>query len=56
MTGIYAGFASVGVSDQVYKMVMSIGWNPFFKNDEKTAEPWLLADFDEVRDTYNPVC
>jgi len=27
-------------------MVMSIGWNPFFGNSEKTAEPWLLADFE----------
>jgi hypothetical protein len=34
---------------QVYKMVMSIGWNPFYNNTEKTAEPWLLHDFDQVR-------
>jgi hypothetical protein len=33
---------------QVYKMVMSIGWNPFYNNTEKTAEPWLLHDFDQV--------
>lgn len=33
---------------QVYKMCMSIGWNPFYKNKEKTAEPWILHDFDKV--------
>lgn len=28
-------------------MVMSIGWNPYFNNAEKTIEPWLLHDFDD---------
>jgi riboflavin kinase len=38
-----------GASDvQVYKMCMSIGWNPFYQNKEKTAEPWILHDFDKV--------
>lgn len=40
------------VVPQVYKMVMSIGWNPFYNNKEKTAEPWILHDFDEVRATH----
>ncbi|KAL9995841.1 putative riboflavin kinase [Helianthus debilis subsp. tardiflorus] len=31
----------------LYKMVMSIGWNPYFDNTEKTIEPWLLHKFDE---------
>lgn len=26
--------------------VMSVGWNPFFKNESKTCEPWLLHKFD----------
>jgi hypothetical protein len=26
---------------------VSIGFNPFFGNETKTAEPWLLAHFDE---------
>lgn len=34
---------------QVYKMCMSIGWNPFYGNTHKTAEPWILHTFDEVR-------
>jgi hypothetical protein len=28
---------------------MSIGWNPFYANKEKTAEPWILHEFDKVR-------
>ena len=32
-------------SRKVYKMVMSIGWNPFFKNEKKTVEPYLIHDF-----------
>ena len=47
VTGIYLGWASVGVSTQVYKMVMSIGFNPYYNNTEKTAEPWLLHTFDQ---------
>ena len=34
-TGIYYGFASVD-GGPVYKMVMSIGWNPFYKNVKKS--------------------
>lgn len=63
MTGIYAGteslavfldpflsgWASVGPDQTIYKMVMSIGWNPFYKNKKKTAEAWLLHEFPEVR-------
>lgn len=44
-----AGWASISSSSTVYKMVMSIGWNPFYKNKEKTAEPWLLHTFEEVQ-------
>ncbi|BBM97400.1 riboflavin kinase / FMN hydrolase [Marchantia polymorpha subsp. ruderalis] len=44
--GIYLGWA--GLADRgVYKMVMSVGWNPYFDNAEKTVEPWLLHDFPE---------
>ncbi|MEW5305405.1 MAG: hypothetical protein WDW38_011321 [Sanguina aurantia] len=51
VTGIYAGWASVGDSAETYKMVMSIGWNPYFKSrgqqTQKTAEPWLLHEFEK---------
>lgn len=34
-TGVYYGWAQVDKSP-VYQMVMSIGWNPFYKNIEKS--------------------
>ena len=47
VTGIYLGWASVGAAKDVYMMVMSIGFNPYYNNTEKTAEPWLLHEFAE---------
>ncbi|KAL8554577.1 hypothetical protein ACS0TY_002680 [Phlomoides rotata] len=43
-SGVYFGWAGLATRG-VYKMVMSIGWNPYFNNSEKTIEPWLLHDF-----------
>ena len=34
-TGIYFGWAKVD-QGPVYKMVMSVGWNPYFKNEKKS--------------------
>lgn len=34
-TGVYFGWANVDNGD-VHKMVMSIGWNPFYNNTEKS--------------------
>ncbi|KAF5208410.1 Riboflavin kinase, partial [Thalictrum thalictroides] len=45
-SGVYFGWARLSTRG-VYKMVMSIGWNPYFNNTEKTIEPWLLHDFSE---------
>ncbi|KAK4755029.1 hypothetical protein SAY87_008786 [Trapa incisa] len=45
-SGVYFGWAGLPARG-VYKMVMSIGWNPYFNNKEKTIEPWLLHEFDE---------
>ncbi|XP_052201680.1 bifunctional riboflavin kinase/FMN phosphatase [Diospyros lotus] len=45
-SGVYFGWAGLSTRG-LYKMVMSIGWNPYFNNAEKTIEPWLLHDFDE---------
>jgi riboflavin kinase len=39
-TGIYYGLASVN-GGTVHKMVMSIGWNPFYKNIKKSMVSWL---------------
>ncbi|XP_027105161.2 bifunctional riboflavin kinase/FMN phosphatase [Coffea arabica] len=45
-SGVYLGWAGLPTRG-VFKMVMSIGWNPYFNNAEKTIEPWLLHDFTE---------
>jgi HAD superfamily hydrolase (TIGR01509 family) len=45
-SGVYFGWAGLSTRG-VFKMVMSIGWNPYFNNTEKTIEPWLLHDFAE---------
>ncbi|KAL4334032.1 hypothetical protein GQ457_07G028750 [Hibiscus cannabinus] len=45
-SGVYFGWAGLSTGG-VYKMVMSIGWNPYFNNTEKTIEPWLLHEFNE---------
>lgn len=44
--GVYFGWAKLSTRG-FYKMAMSIGWNPYFNNTEKTIEPWLLHKFDE---------
>lgn len=43
-TGIYFGWASVDCKN-VHKMVMSIGWNPYFKNEQKSMETHILHEF-----------
>ncbi|XP_020970774.1 bifunctional riboflavin kinase/FMN phosphatase-like, partial [Arachis ipaensis] len=45
-SGVYFGWAGLSSRD-VFKMVMSIGWNPYFDNKEKTIGPWILHKFDE---------
>lgn len=44
-TGVYFGLAQVDKKD-VHRMVMSIGWNPFFKNEKKSMETHILHKFD----------
>ncbi|XP_056641127.1 riboflavin kinase-like [Diorhabda carinulata] len=44
-TGVYFGYASVD-SGKVYKMVMSLGWNPFYNNETKTMEIHILHEFE----------
>ena len=40
-TAIYYGWASVG-SGEVHKMVVSIGWNPYYKNTKKSMETHIM--------------
>jgi riboflavin kinase len=55
-TGVYYGFAQVtpprgkestmrAEDSQVLPMVMSLGWNPFYKNERLTAEIHIMHDF-----------
>ncbi|POY75833.1 putative Riboflavin kinase [Rhodotorula taiwanensis] len=47
-TGVHFGYARVlgcGGHAEVYPMVMSIGWNPFYNNDTRTAEVHVLHDY-----------
>lgn len=44
-TGVYFGLGQVE-RGQVYDMVMSIGWNPFYKNTKKSMETHLLHKFE----------
>lgn len=48
--GIYYAWARVvnGKDDGVYKVAMSVGWNPTFTDVKaKTIEPWILHDYPE---------
>ncbi|XP_023857169.1 riboflavin kinase [Salvelinus fontinalis] len=45
-TGIYYGWACVGSGD-IHKMVMSIGWNPYYKNTKKSMETHVIHTFKE---------
>ncbi|KAG8595810.1 hypothetical protein GDO81_001639 [Engystomops pustulosus] len=51
-TGIYYGWGCVGNGD-IYKMVMSIGWNPFYKNTKKSVETHIIHRFEN--DFYGEV-
>eukprot|EP00127_Corallochytrium_limacisporum_P002332 Clim_evm120s109 gene=Clim_evmTU120s109 len=44
-SGIYMGWA--GLRGEIYPMVMSIGWNPFYNNQKRSAEAHLISNFDE---------
>jgi len=44
--GVYFGLAQV-VDEPVQEMVMSIGWNPFYQNKEKSVEVHILKKYDE---------
>ncbi|XP_002738044.2 riboflavin kinase-like [Saccoglossus kowalevskii] len=45
-TGVYYGWAKVN-SGKVHKMVMSVGWNPFYKNEKKSMETHILHEFEK---------
>lgn len=43
-TGIYYGWAKVGEGD-IHKMVMSVGWNPYYKNEKKSMETHIIHKY-----------
>eukprot|EP01100_Stratorugosa_tubuloviscum_P012877 TRINITY_DN624_c1_g1_i1.p1 TRINITY_DN624_c1_g1~~TRINITY_DN624_c1_g1_i1.p1 ORF type:complete len:188 (-),score=71.06 TRINITY_DN624_c1_g1_i1:290-772(-) len=45
--GVYFGWASLETTKKVYKMAMSIGWNPYYKNSKKTMEVHIMDNFEE---------
>ncbi|KAK9507072.1 hypothetical protein O3M35_008895 [Rhynocoris fuscipes] len=45
-TGVYYGWSQID-NGAVHKMVMSVGWNPFYQNKVKTMEVHILHDFPE---------
>lgn len=49
--GVYYGWAQISDDSTVYKMVMSIGWNPFYKNSKKSMEVHIIHEFG--RDLYD---
>lgn len=44
-TGIYFGWAKL--KGKHFECVVSVGWNPFYKNEKKTIEAHLLAKMDD---------
>ncbi|XP_039263026.2 riboflavin kinase-like [Styela clava] len=44
--GVYYGWGQIG-SGPVHKMVMSIGWNPYYNNTKKSMETHLIHKFDK---------
>ncbi|CEP13456.1 hypothetical protein [Parasitella parasitica] len=47
-TGVYYGWTQIGEKgSQVYPMVMSLGWNPYYKNEKRSAEVHIIHDFPE---------
>ncbi|KAK0191237.1 riboflavin kinase [Armillaria mellea] len=45
--GVYYGYAQVpdAPSNEVWPMVMSLGWNPFYKNERLTAEIHVMHEY-----------
>jgi riboflavin kinase len=45
-TGVYYGWTQIGeLGSKVYPMVMSLGWNPYFKNEKRSAVSFFFDEF-----------
>ena len=45
-TGIYYGWANIN-NGTTYKMVVSVGWNPYYKNEKKSVETHIINKFED---------
>ncbi|KAJ1946652.1 riboflavin kinase [Linderina macrospora] len=45
--GVYYGWAQVSGDSTVRPMVMSLGWNPYFKNEKRSGEVHIMHKYDE---------
>ncbi|KAF8250280.1 riboflavin kinase [Wilcoxina mikolae CBS 423.85] len=68
-SGVYFGFASLDLptstttaeeelkAGNIFPMVMSIGWNPFYKNEVRSVEVHIVHDFsDDFYDVEMRLC
>lgn len=50
-SGVYYGYASLPLPSTseptIFPMVMSIGWNPFYKNEVRSVEVHIIHEFKE---------
>ncbi|GAB5593461.1 riboflavin kinase [Umbelopsis nana] len=47
-TGVYYGWTSIEADKStVYPMVMSLGWNPYYNNEKRSAEVHIMHKFDQ---------
>ncbi|KAI9498004.1 hypothetical protein BDB00DRAFT_755662 [Zychaea mexicana] len=45
-TGVYYGWVQIAEKgSEVYPMVMSLGWNPYYKNEKRSAEVHIIHEF-----------
>ena len=46
-TGIYYGWAKLDKEPEIRKAVVSIGWNPYYRNIKKSVETHIIHDYGE---------
>ncbi|CAM0139873.1 riboflavin kinase [Umbelopsis sp. WA50703] len=47
-TGVYYGWTRIDADKStIYPMVMSLGWNPYYNNEKRSAEVHIMHKFDE---------
>ncbi|CAL1539686.1 unnamed protein product [Lymnaea stagnalis] len=44
--GVYYGLAKISSNENVFKMTMSVGWNPYYHNTVKTMETHIMHEFE----------